>query len=74
VLKSVPDKPYAVPEGVTSIKIDPLTGTRTGEGESGLYEYFYHEFPPPQLEEHFSPIPGFTTSNLGSDPRSDQLY
>ncbi len=74
VLKSVPDKPYPVPEGVTSIKIDPLTGTRTGEGESGLYEYFYHEFPPPQLEEHFSPIPGFTTSNLGSDPRSDQLY
>jgi penicillin-binding protein 1A len=74
VLKSVPDKPYPVPEGVTSIKIDPLTGTRAGESESGLYEYFYHEFPPPQLEEHFSPIPGFTTSNLGSDPRADQLY
>ena len=74
VLKGVPDNPYPVPEGVTSIKIDPLTGTRAGESESGLYEFFYHEFPPPQLEEHFSPIPGFTTSNLGSDPRSDQLY
>src|SRR5690606_33766277 len=27
-LKDVPDEPYQKPEGITSIKIDPLTGTR----------------------------------------------
>lgn len=74
VLKGVPDNPYPVPDGVSSIKIDPLTGTKVGDGESGIYEYFYQEYPPPEIEQHFTPIPGFTTSNLGSDPRADQLY
>ncbi|HZV99125.1 MAG TPA: penicillin-binding protein 1A [Methylophilaceae bacterium] len=77
-LKGMPDVPYAVPEGVSSIKIDPLTGTRTEEGESGFYEYFYNEFPPPEVEriqEHqFTPIPGFPTTKSGEEPRADQLF
>ena len=47
VLKGVPDEPYPVPSGVVQAKIDPLTGLRVGEDESGLYEYFYQEFLPP---------------------------
>jgi penicillin-binding protein 1A len=61
-LKGKPDVPYAVPAGIQSIKIDPLTGTRVGENEGGLYEYFYHEFPPPEAEPVFTPIPGFPGS------------
>lgn len=59
-LKGVPDESAEPPPGVTSIKIDPLTGTRAGPDESGIYEFFYHEFPPPELEQTFTPIPGFT--------------
>ena len=60
-LKGVPDEPYQKPEGITSIKIDPLTGTRAEADDSGIYEYFYDEFPPPELEQtfDFEPIPGF---------------
>ncbi|MEO8417300.1 MAG: penicillin-binding protein 1A [Methylophilaceae bacterium] len=58
-LKGTPDVRYAAPEGVTSIKIDPLTGTRAKDSEGGIYEYFYNEFPPPELEQTFTPIPGF---------------
>lgn len=61
-LKDVPDKPYQKPEGVVSIKIDPLTGTRAAADESGFYEFFYEEFPPPELEQTFEPIPGFPDS------------
>lgn len=48
ILKDVPDVPYAVPEGISSIKINPKTGTRVDNDDEGIYEYFYHEFPPPE--------------------------
>lgn len=56
-LKGMPDVPYTVPDGVSSIKIDPLTGVRAADDEGGLYEYFYQEFPPPEAEKTLSPIP-----------------
>ncbi|HEU4708619.1 MAG TPA: PBP1A family penicillin-binding protein [Methylophilaceae bacterium] len=61
-LKGVPDVPYEVPDGVVSIKIDPLTGTRAEADGSGIYEYFYKEYPPPELEQTFEPVPGFPES------------
>lgn len=63
-LKGVPDIPNAAPEGISVYKIDPLTGTQAGEDESGFFESFYSEFPPPSMEMHapedepFVPIPG----------------
>lgn len=48
ILKDVPDVPYAVPEGISSIKINPKTGKRVDNDDEGIYEYFYHEFPPPE--------------------------
>lgn len=63
-LKDVPDEPYKAPEGVVSIKIDPLTGTRAPEDESGVYEYFYKEYPPPELERPLDPLLDFFESLL----------
>jgi len=79
-LKGTPDVPYSVPEGVSSIKIDPLTGTRVTDDESSVYEYFYHEFPPPEVEPEFSPIPGFSDGSPGHEAKpnsgaeADQLF
>ena len=53
-LKGVPDVPYVAPDGIVSIKIDPFRGTQAGEGEGGIYEYFYDESPPP---EAYTPLP-----------------
>ena len=79
-LRNVPDEPYSVPPGITSVKINPHTGMRVSDDESGIYEYFYQEFMPPDGEDNtFSPIPGFTTSkppeSTATDPtRADQLF
>ena len=43
-LKGVPDAPYAVPDGVMSVAVDPATGLPAPEG--GVNEYFYQEFAP----------------------------
>lgn len=72
-LKGVPDKPMAAPEGVSSIKINPSTGERVGDEDSGFYEYFYSEFPPPESlsdapEEH---VQG---AKAGEALEPDQLY
>lgn len=52
-LKGVPDVPYNMPDGVMQVKIDPLLGTLINEDEEGMYEYFYHENPPPVVESFF---------------------
>jgi len=39
-----------VPDGVMALRIDPTTGIRADNDENGIYEYFYHENPPPEVE------------------------
>jgi len=59
-LKGVPQKGWAMPDGIISVKINPATGTRLsdtvwdtlldtalGVETPGMVEYFYQEFPPP---------------------------
>jgi penicillin-binding protein 1A len=59
-LKGVPQKGWAMPPGIISVKIDPSTGTRInetvlndlldsllGDTNTGMVEHFYQEFPPP---------------------------
>jgi penicillin-binding protein 1A len=58
VLQGVPDEPYPVPDGVVQAKINPLTGLRTGDGESGLFEYFYQEYLPPEESSNESNVLG----------------
>ncbi len=43
VLTGVPQKGFAVPEGVVAATIDPATGQILPEGSTGLTEYFLHE-------------------------------
>ena len=55
-LKGVPQKSWPMPAGIVAEKIDPATGARVsaslidailGTDTSGMTEYFYQEFPPP---------------------------
>ncbi len=71
-LKGVPQKGWAMPAGITTIEIDPGTGTRLpdtlasellggllGTKGASMAEHFYQEFPPPD-----APIASWST---GSD-------
>jgi penicillin-binding protein 1A len=61
-LKGLPQKGWAMPTGIISVKIDPATGTRLsdtivdelvgnllGAAPDGMVEHFYQEFPPPDV-------------------------
>lgn len=50
-LRGVPDAEPVAPDGVMALRIDPVTGVRADNDENGIYEYFYHENPPPEIEE-----------------------
>jgi penicillin-binding protein 1A len=47
-LKGVPEQPFTPPTGVVPVRINPETGTRAEEGEPGMVDFFYQEFPPPE--------------------------
>ncbi|HQN64778.1 MAG TPA: penicillin-binding protein 1A [Methylophilus sp.] len=55
-LRSIPDSPMPMPDGVMKVKIDEVTGTLIDESEEGVYEYFYHENPPPSVEMALPPM------------------
>jgi penicillin-binding protein 1A len=47
-LRGTPDVQLSAPDGVNSIRINLKTGAKASEDESGFYEYFYEEYPPPE--------------------------
>ncbi|MDP3210157.1 penicillin-binding protein 1A [Methylotenera sp.] len=49
-LRNVPETDMPVPDGVMALRVDPVTGVRADNDENGIYEYFYHENPPPEAE------------------------
>ena len=53
-LKSVPEAPVTVPDGVMSVRINPDTGMRDPDGK--LSEYVYQEFLPPEHDSGASPL------------------
>lgn len=55
-LRSLPIVDYPIPEGVIALKVDPTTGVRADNDENGIYEYFYHENPPPEIEVPLPPL------------------
>ena len=65
-LKGLPDEGMPMPEGISVINIDPTTGIRD---ESGMTEYFYQEFPPPQVEV---PLPSLEDGESTNDPLTNQ--
>jgi penicillin-binding protein 1A len=55
-LRGMPDLPYSVPDGIMQLKISGVTGAMVSEDEEGLYEYFYHENPPPEVQVYIPPL------------------
>ncbi len=49
-LRGLPINDNPIPDGVMSLRVDPTTGIRADNDENGIYEYFYHENPPPEIE------------------------
>jgi penicillin-binding protein 1A len=68
-LRGQPDEYSPVPGGVSAIRIDPTTGVRE-DGDEGVYEYFYHENPPPEAESFFSDL--FGDSEGATEPTLNQ--
>jgi penicillin-binding protein 1A len=74
-LQGLPDEAYPIPEGVVSIKINPLTGARADEEGSGLNEFFYHEYTPPVLEtSDMAQEKEAPSAKAGEVPQVDQLF
>jgi penicillin-binding protein 1A len=46
-LKGVAEQPFTPPPGVISARVSPESGSRA-DGEGGIPEFFYQEFPPPE--------------------------
>ncbi|HEY8355250.1 MAG TPA: penicillin-binding protein 1A [Methylophilaceae bacterium] len=76
-LKGMPDTPYVPPEGVITARIDPETGKRVADNQSGISEYFYAEFPPeeeaPTFDfNSFSPFPGYSSGSVPPPPPASE--
>jgi penicillin-binding protein 1A len=71
-LKGVAEQAFTPPAGVISVRINPDTGTRAEEGEGGLGDYFYQEFPPP--EGGGVPIGMPTTGERPAEEIRNQLF
>jgi len=55
-LKGTPNTELAVPDGVNALMIDPTTGIRADNDADAMTEYFYAEYPPPQVEVPLPPL------------------
>lgn len=59
-----------MPDGVLAIKIDPATGIRADNDSNAVYDYFYHENPPPEAEV---PLPPMTDGEGATDALNSQV-
>jgi penicillin-binding protein 1A len=50
VLEGIPEQPLVPPAGVVALHVNPDTGLRIAEAQSGVVDYFYQEFLPPAQE------------------------
>jgi penicillin-binding protein 1A len=68
-LRGLPDNYLNPPDGVSSLRINLKTGSMATEDESGFYEYFYQEYPPPEK------VSGAASTPAASDATdTDSLY
>ena len=72
-LRGMPDVPYNAPDGVMQLKIDGATGAMVSEDEPGLYEYFYHENPPPEIEMVLPPMEDPTAEDFPMQSIPDNM-
>jgi penicillin-binding protein 1A len=64
-LSGVPEQSFAPPTGVVSARIDPETGLRVADGQSGMADFFYQEFQPPEN--------AVASAVLGGDNPSEEI-
>jgi penicillin-binding protein 1A len=72
-LRGTPDVPVSVPDGVMQLKIDPLLGILISEDEEGIYEYFYNETPPPEVETFIPPLEEPTSEDFPAAAFPDNM-
>lgn len=65
VLGGVPEDPFAPPPGIMSARVDAETGLRLADGQSGITDFFYQEFPPPDS--------ALASAVLGGENAADQI-
>lgn len=65
-LRGIPEVEPVVPDGIMALRIDPVTGIRADNDENGIYEYFYHENPPPEVEVELPSL--FDSENTEETP------
>jgi penicillin-binding protein 1A len=72
-LKGVPEQALAPPGGVVEVRVDPDTGLRVADAQSGtsIVDYFYREFLPPQQE---TLIGGVTDGDRPREEVRNQLF
>ena len=72
-LRGMPDEPFKIPDGVMQLKIDAYTGTMIGEDDEGIYEYFYQESPPPEVEMMLPPMEDPTAEDFPQQSIPDNM-
>ncbi|MVF13116.1 penicillin-binding protein 1A [Ketobacter sp. MCCC 1A13808] len=64
-LKDYPQSPIRIPDGITTVRIDPETGKRAIPGQAnGIFEYFRDENAPEQSAEEEVPNPHMEQGEL----------
>jgi penicillin-binding protein 1A len=64
-LKGAPEQPLTPPGGVVAVRVNPETGLRVADAQSGITDYFYQEFLPPDQETLVGGVTG------GDRPREE---
>ena len=64
-LNAVPEQPFAPPDGVDAVRVNPDTGMRMTDANSGVVDFFYQEFIP--AEE------GVASAGLGGDGAPEEV-
>ena len=70
VLEGVPEQPLEPPDGVVAMRVNPDTGQRATDSQTGVLDYFYQEFPPPEPET----LIGGVTGNERPEDVRNQLF
>ena len=70
-LKGVPERPLSPPGGVVAVRVNPETGLRVVDAQTGVVDYFYQEFLP---SEHETLVGGALGGDRPREEVRNQLF
>ena len=70
-LKGAPEQPLSPPGGVVAVRVDPDTGLRVADAQTGVVDYFYQEFLP---SEHETLVGGVMGGDRPREEVRNQLF